>query len=167
MQGSRGDPGRGRTPGPGPRTLCQKVAEKLTLAQAATKRIEGDAEPIPVPIGEGLAKLGEAAIRGIVVIGAVLQRRVGCGQDVGRGGKVGVSDAQIDHVHPPGNRLILQANHLVHEIDRQVRHPFGLAGCSIHRRRSVVGFGFIGMQSRRIIMESLAVVKNLAAAQLE
>ena len=69
-----------------------------------------------------------------MVVRPVFQRGVGRLADVGRGGKVGVTHAEVDHVQPAADRLLFQTDDLVHQIDGQFAHPFGLACRTTHRR---------------------------------
>src|SRR5205807_3777192 len=87
--------------------------------------IERDAETPPVPAGHRRAELGEPAVRGIAEVARVVQCRDRPGDDLRRGGQVGVADVEPDHVDPLATEPRDPGAHLREEVGRDPPKPGG------------------------------------------
>ena len=78
--------------------------------------VEGDAEARPVPVGDGLAQLGQALGLGVAVVGGIVRRGVQTVEDALRRRQVGVADGEGDDVDALGALLV----DLLADLDEEV-----------------------------------------------
>ena len=90
--------------------------------------VEGDAEPLAVPVGDGLAQLGKALRLRVAVVGRLVRRRVQGVEDALRGGQVGVADGEGDDVDALGALLV----DLLADLDEEVRRKLFDAVGELH-----------------------------------
>jgi len=88
-------------------------------------RVEPNAVAALHPPRRRLAKGGEALVVGVAMVLRVARRLAEAGDDVRRGGRVRVADAQVDEIDPARRHFPLQAVDLGEEIGRKALDSLG------------------------------------------
>ena len=100
---------------------CREICDAFLRADQRTHfplRVEADAEPTPVPIRGGLAKLRQAFVVGITVILGVVGGALESFDDVTRSWQVGVADREADNVDALACDLFFEAIKLSKKVGR-------------------------------------------------
>ena len=108
-----------------------EVVDALLGADRGDHLVHGvdlDAEALQVEVREGLAELGPAAVGGVLVRARVADRLAHRLDDVAEGGRVGVADAEADHVDPLLGLLLDLALELGEHVGRDRLEPLGGVG---------------------------------------